>query len=179
MATLPSAPTRGHHRAAPEAPPACLQREVPRPQQPKVSLPCCLLVMQTWHSALSPKGPRPSRLRPSPGNKGEDEVVNEAATWGRGTPVWSECPLLGTGLTFLQGPPSAPLQSSDPQEHVAAPRRARLSVSCTDKEAAHPRSEGYWWSSPHQTASSVPIGTCSCGAGRSQRAAFCPWINRS
>lgn len=77
----------------------------------------------------------------------------------------SECPLLGTGLTFLQGPPSAPLQSSDPQEHVAAPRRARLSISCTDKEAAHPRSEGYRWSSPHQTASSVPIGTCSCGAG--------------
>ena len=119
--------------------------------------PClvALLVMQTWHSALSPKGPRPSRLRPPPWNKGEDEVVNEAATRGRGTPVWSECPLLGTGLTFLQRPPSPPLQPSDLWEHVAAPRRAHLSISCTDKEAAHPRSEEYWWSSPHQTASSI------------------------
>ena len=43
MATLPSAPTRGHQRAAPEAPPTHLQQEVPRPQQPKVSLPCCLV----------------------------------------------------------------------------------------------------------------------------------------
>ena len=35
MAALPSTPTRGHQRAAPEAPPARLQREVLRPQ------PCC------------------------------------------------------------------------------------------------------------------------------------------
>lgn len=111
MAALPSAPTRGHQRAAPEA-----RRHVCGEKSLVPSL-VALLVMQTWHSALSPEGPRPSRLRPPPRNKGEDEVVNEAATRVRRTPVWSECPLLGTGLTFLQGPPSPPLGNTwQPQE---------------------------------------------------------------
>ena len=119
------------------APPRRPRRQVCSERSLVLSL-VALLVTQTWHSALSPKGPRPSRLRPPPRNKGEDEVVNEAATRVRRTPVWSECPLLGTGLTFLQGPPSPPLQSSDPREHVAAPGgHTHLSAAQTRRLLTH------------------------------------------